>query len=428
MTIKNSIIILGAGSSKEYGLPLWNELADKMISDVKLRDAKTILIKYPGFDLMTDEYLEYSIAFIEKVKKGVQGGEYSTIDEAISDLLAKKSDHPLERIYTSRFMQTPSEALFWFLMNLIFHQSIIGGNLGGCSVDTFLWLGNHQTLGWLRFLIGEPKTLDMQGTNNIVIDFNYDDLFYSCYSYLTHFPEYYSENYIASKSRREREIENRMEKIRSLEEEVDRLRVQYAEKRDLRQSLIRGEVANQHLIEKREALEALKNNNAPETDSLPEIEGEWRKIVASKNDLNIFQPHGYFSALHKNQKLWKKDGLKIIDPNKGTHSYRGSEPISCYDTVPQNFSKITEALEQNNFDKLIVMGVGPESLPVNFEKITFEAMPSALNEIWFTCYEDEKKQIYVDYFRNRFGNHISLKMHKTCTDLAKALSAQHKEN
>ena len=159
--------------------------------------------------------------------------------------------------------------------------------------------------------------------------------------------------------------------------------------------------------------------------ALPALfERQWRNDDKKRSNMKLFQPHGYFRLLHRRGAKKSTDFHAIIEAYKGSNSYRGTEPISCHNTLPKNFSNINNAINKQYCERIIVMGVGPRSLRQNLQHIRFEDLSPPPSEIWFTCYDSAEMECYEKYFKERFGEKIKKKDFKTCTELAKALAKE----
>lgn len=223
--ITNSIFILGAGSSKEYGMPLWDELSDEIKRKVNafrhgsLENLLQICCQHHPH--LNEEERQYAVSFVDEVLSSVGENErFATIDEAISTLLKETEYHLYNEKFTKHLRQTPSEEFFWSLLFWTFRELIIGEEGKGTTTspaETFLFHGAHQTKGWLRSLIGENGKLLCDDTTNMFIDFNYDDLFYTCFCYLKCDSYYMSSQHNSSSLKRE---ERKSQELRDLKEEA----------------------------------------------------------------------------------------------------------------------------------------------------------------------------------------------------------------
>ena len=432
--ITNSIFILGAGSSAEYGMPLWDELAKEMRK-------KFQQLTYDDWDhavhqLVVGHAISHyekaqAISFCQKVLNAVgKDRQFSTIDEAISRMLEETGNAEHNFFYASNMLQTPSEALFWYLMFLTFQERMLGEQGAGSDyspTDTTLWLGHHQRMGWLRCLMNDNATL-LAIADNIFIDFNYDDLFYAYYCYLLQYPDYFSKEtqkrlYDRGLSLQSRE--GRLKKLSQLILQKEKRLLALPERgKILRGATVEREFKDPKLQQIEESLQRYQNYESEISDLNLNFQSDWRAYTLLKKEIYLFQPHGFFQALNKpsgNSHIGDHGIFQNIDRSK---SYRGTEPISCHDTRAENFKEINDALKGRPCERLILMGVGPASLRQNLNKIAFENVTQKISEIWFTCFECKHIDDYKDYFAERFGEKIDMKQFKTCTELAKALAQE----
>ena len=432
--ITNSIFILGAGSSAEYGMPLWKDLAPEMRK-------KFDQLTYDDWDhavhqLVVGHAISYdekaqAISFCQKVLNAVgKDRQFSTIDEAISRMLEETANAEHNFFFAMNMLQTPSEVLFWYIMFLIFRERMLAEQGAGSDyspIDTKLWLGHHKTMGWLRYLMNEDTTL-LANAYNIFIDFNYDNLFYAYYCYLLQYPDYFSKETqqrlngmgLTLQSR-----EGRLKKLSQLEQKKQkRLSALPDRGKICRGATVEREFSDLELQQIEQALEQYRNYDSEINNLNLDYSSDWRNYSLPKEEICVFQPHGFFQALNKHASSHHIAEHGIFQNIDRSKSYRGTEPISCHDTRDKNFEDVNQALKARPYERLIIMGVGPTSLRQNLDKIAFDNVNPKINEIWFTCFEHKDIDDYEDYFAERFGEKIDMKIFDNCTDLAKALAQE----
>ena len=140
---------------------------------------------------------------------------------------------------------------------------------------------------------------------------------------------------------------------------------------------------------------------------------------------NILHPHGilYLCAMDE-IKIGQKttcyptsytyrNAQTVVGSAQIAHSSVGQDnAISCYDTQEHfTFSEIRKRVKklarsgQPKVDmKLILLGVGPDSLAFNLNKI-FEGQTFDVRQIYYTCTMDDEQYIYEQYF-NKFQARI----------------------
>ena len=431
--ITNSIFILGAGSSAEYGLPLWKDLAPEMrkkLQQFSHDEWDHVVGQLAGNYSTSHDDRAKAILFCIDVLNAVDEEEtFSTIDEAISMKLRESNAAQHNRRFAMRKLQTLSEVLFWYVMLLTFHDKLLGRQGEGSdysAIDTTLWLGHHQTMGWLRNFI-QNNSLLLSHETNMFIDFNYDGLFYAMYSYLNQFPEYFS----IEKQKQLSDLgislytrSSREKKHTELNELLDRRISEISDGEVLREGLVNNSFPDPELRRLDKELAKIEQYDVNIRKLNLHFIADWRRYNPFKEDMKLFQPHGFFEGLNNpnpKNSIVQYGIFQNIDRSK---SYRGTEPISCHDTRDKNFKEINQALKGRPYERLILMGVGPTSLRQNLDKIKFDNVKPKINEIWFTCFNSVDIDDYEDYFAERFGEKIDMKQFKRCEDLAKALAQE----
>lgn len=434
--ITNSIFILGAGSSKEYGMPLWDELSDEIkrkVSAFRQDSLENLLqICCQHHPHLNEEERQYAVSFVDEVLSSVGENErFATIDEAISTLLKETEYHLYNEKFTKHLRQTPSEEFFWALLFWTFRELIIGEKGKGTTTspaETFLFQGAHQTKGWLRSLIGENGKLLIDDKTNMFIDFNYDDLLYTCFCYLKCDSYYMSPQHNSSSLKRE---ERKSQELRDLKEEAREIASEISKEwtnlknqnRNERNILTKGQGQNTRLQSLNSKLIQINKSIQDKNVKSPiEFKYDWMRNAPVKETINLFQLHGYFGMLTHAAHNWSKEYKKVLASQSKSESYRGSEPISCHDAGEIQFKNINNTIESGSHNRLLILGLGSRSLDFNLAKINFESMTAVISSIWFTCYDELEVSFYNDYFRERFGHGLELRRFKTCSDLANALS------
>ena len=411
--ITNSIFILGAGSSAEYGMPLWDELAEEMkkkFQQLTYDDLDQAVDQLALGHVISHDEKAQAISFCQKVLNAVgKDRQFSTVDEAISTMLEETGNAEHNFFYLSDMLQTPSEVLFWYIMFLIFQERMLAEQGAGSDyspIDTKLWLGHHQTMGWLRYLMNKDTTL-LANADNIFIDFNYDDLFYAQHCYLLRYPDYFSKE--TQQRLRERELtlqsrEGRLKKLSELTlQKKERLLALPDRGKILRGATVKRGFSDPVLQQIEQALERYRNYDSEINNLNLRYASDWRNYSLHKEDICLFQPHGFFQALNKHvgsNHISEHGIFQNIDRSK---SYRGTEPISCHDTEDKNFEDINQALKGRPYERLILMGVGPASLRQNLSQINLNDVEN-IKTIYYTCHIGEDGEDYnheyVKYLKN----------------------------
>ena len=198
--ITNSIFILGAGSSAEYGMPLWDELAKEMRNSMseKIADsakyeveinAMTKIFGVNRNHILTAHF--FNACMMTKVAKG----QYKTIDQCLSEELEQLSRRPDMLAGFDHSNVQVVEHWFWLIMLHIFKGRLSNkcSSSNSSTMDLFLRSGNFQTTGWIKELFSSDVNSGMQGVHsNAYVDFNYDDIFRSVLRYLIVSPRYYA--------------------------------------------------------------------------------------------------------------------------------------------------------------------------------------------------------------------------------------------
>ncbi len=192
MTIKDSIFILGAGSSNEYGMPLWADLAQEMkntLNKYKCKDLANALAKRGHRILLNEEYI---CVILNQLLADIVAGKISTtIDEAITarlielggkDGMIKDGDKPMAKM-------TDFETFFWFVMYIVFKERMntLDGSIES-DIDTFMRTRVAKQKGWIKLMDvfnTEDSFTSFKNNNNMIIDFNYGDVFYASFAFLT---------------------------------------------------------------------------------------------------------------------------------------------------------------------------------------------------------------------------------------------------
>ena len=153
-------------------------------------------------------------------------------------------------------------------------------------------------------------------------------------------------------------------------------------------------------------------------------ESEIRKINTTiANTKNLFKPHGCFN--HKQSFLVNSETYKNFMPglcyNQCISCYDASEGRLCFeaiDNVLKDHKYINvygTAIESKNVN-LYILGVGPDSLSYNVEKINFPK-DILINKIVYTCYDEDQKNKYEEFLMEKFGGDVKLECIKACEDL-----------
>ena len=325
------IFILGAGASKDYGLPLWEELQSLLLKHIKNK---------VGTDADVRQTLLKELRNIGESKK------YKTVDKMISEVAKRKNG-------------SEAEDVLFGCMGEIFEESRSNTDTENDWIEDFIRGRDHH----LTALLTNSKTED----STMFVNFNYDTVF--------------------------------------LLKVIGFFRDKY-------------------------------ESTSPEDRRAHETNTGQAKSGYGNCVKDIFHPHGIF--IPENRDLLKI-GNECCYPtcgtfrDPGTGNKRRSNPVSCHDAEQQfTFSKIKERVTELMGTgavtiRLTFLGVGPQSLKFNVDKIFSDTDKSSLpiRNISYTCFKDCDQPKYEEYFQefDRPGDR-----YKNCCDLAQGISVQQKNN
>ena len=310
-----NVFVLGAGASVDYGLPVWCELWELLIEDIKKNGLSGISAGA-------------SNRFLNELEQIGPGKKYETVDEVISNFEDDKVEFPgttvaifevVKKVFTSRAM---AQSAGW--------------------IETFVKQNNMEIL----------LTNEASNYPTFFINFNYDTLLLSKF---VQFFKHKCEN--ASKS------------------EIKQWRLQHG--------------ADSDFEEKFE---------------------DWAK--------DIFHPHGILylcesdqlriglkTSCHPTSKTFRNArtqgaSLAVSRTNIGVDN-----AISCHDAQENfTFSNIKNRIhnlagrgQESSEMRLILLGVGPDSLAFNLDKI-FGEEAFDVRQVHYTCTKEDDKHIYERYF------------------------------
>ena len=324
-----NVFVLGAGASVDYGLPVWCELWELLIEDIKKNGLSGISAGA-------------SNRFLNELEEIGTGKKYATVDEMISKFSRSMEEFDVE---TQEFFEE---------VKIIFRSRVMSENVG--------WIEKFVKKNDVEDLLHN----ELSDNPTVFINFNYDTLL------LIKIVEFF--------------------------------------------------------------------NNIYSKTPYPE-RGEWytktgrhyeRKFQYCAKD--IFHPHGVLYLFDRDRiRIGKKTLCYPTTKTCINSQTSGDEPlvtsfgtggdnaISCHDAHDEfTFVDIKARIRalggggQGNVGiRLIVLGVGPNSLAFNLNKI-FNGQKIPVKQVHYTCTEEDEKHIYEEYF-SRFE--ATIERYEKCKDL-----------
>ena len=414
-TLKSTIMILGAGASAEFGMPTWNELKEK------LEELATKQKTHPSLIQSFQNKKTYFNMLTMIMKGNIKG---KTIDERFSNFMDENCQNENNFIFNGYEIDGELfEDFFWGSIEYIFYSILKEKGSRQANKNFILnYLdAREMKTTWLDLYVKSfAKSLVKNKQFNLVIDFNYDNLFHSIFSYETQYQNYLlSEDYELLKhytnTQREKLLEiDELKKQYNEIEKIEKSNLSYRKRR------VDGTTEKEVQIKKTEIEKNLSRNRSLRDimrDSIEHHQFNFKvEDVVKNSQLNIFQPHGYFDSFSvKNPNTSFKPSKP--KPEYSNKSLRGNEPISCYDTREGRFHGIHKNIEDNTTEEIIILGVGTTAIEYNLSKLKLEKTKGTVKRVFFTCYEPKEISIYKNFFKKTFGQNVALIHEKTCSEL-----------
>ena len=310
-----NVFVLGAGASVDYGLPVWRELRELLIEDIKKNGLSGFA---PGA----------SNRFLDELEQIGPGKTFETVDEMISNFEDDEAVFPettvaifevVKKVFKSRAVAESAE---W--------------------IETFVNQNNMEIL----------LTNEVSNYPTVFINFNYDTLLLSK---IVQFFKHKCAN--ASKS------------------EIKQWRLQHGADSDF-----------------------------------------GKQFEHCAND--IFHPHGILylcesdevrigrkASCHPTSKTFRNARTRGASLDVSYIKVGVDNAISCHDTqehftfadIKKRINNLAGSGQRNVEMRLILLGVGPDSLAFNLNKI-FGGQTFDVKEIHYTCTKEDDKHIYERYF------------------------------
>ena len=152
-----------------------------------------------------------------------------------------------------------------------------------------------------------------------------------------------------------------------------------------------------------------------------------RDYVTEFNDCgtDIFHPHGILYLCDKNEmqigqkttchptsNTYRNAQTRVGSTHIASKVLGRDNAISCHDTqehftfseIKNRIKKLARSGQPKVDTRLILLGVGPDSLAFNLNKI-FEGHTFDVRQIYYTCTKEDEQHIYEQYF-NKFQARI----------------------
>ena len=309
-----NVFVLGAGASVDYGLPVWAQLRELLIEDIK----KNGLSEFPP---------GVANRFLNELEQIGPGKKYETVDEVISNFEDDEAEIP----------ETTVE--IFEVVKQVFMSRVMTENVGW--IETFVKKNNLESL----------LNNEVSNFPTFFINFNYDTLLLSKF---VQFFKHKCKN--ASKS------------------EIKQWRLQHG--------------ADSDFEEKFE---------------------DWAK--------NIFHPHGILylcesgelrigrkTSCHPTSKTFRNARTRGASLAVSRTNIGVDNAISCHDAQEHfTFSDIKSRIhnlpgsgQRNAEMRLILLGVGPDSLAFNLDKFIGEKAFD-IRQVYYTCTKEDDKHVYEQY-------------------------------
>ena len=313
-----NVFVLGAGASVDYGLPVWRDLRELLIEDIKKNGLS-------GFSIGA------SNRFLNELEQIGPGNKYETVDEVISNFDDEKVVFPGTTV-----------AIFE-VVKKVFNSRAIAEGPGW--IETFVNQNNMEIL----------LTNEVSNYPTVFINFNYDTLLLSK---IVQFFKLKCES--ASKS------------------EIKQWRIQHGADSDFGEKFqhCAKDIFHPHgilyLCESDEMRIGQKTSCHPTSKTFRNAQTRGASLDISRinigvdNAISCHDAHDHFTFIEIKQRL--------------NHLARGSQGI----------------LEI----RLILLGVGPDSLAFNLDKI-FRAEAFDVRQVHYTCTKEDEKHVYEQYL-NKF--------------------------